>query len=181
MSRIHITGPSGAGTSTLGAALAARLRHPHVEADSIYWLPTDPPFTTPRSREDRTALAGRLLPVQGAWVFSGSAYGWSASLEHAYHLVIFLVLDPVLRMARLRRREVERYGDRIAAGGDMADASARFLDWAAAYDVAGLEQRSRISHEKWLETQTAPVLRLDSSAAVDDLADTVLAELGSGR
>jgi adenylate kinase family enzyme len=181
MSRVHITGASGAGTSTLGAALAARLRHPHVEADAIYWLPTDPPFTTPRSREDRAALAGSLLPLQGAWVFSGSAYGWSAFLEPAFDLVIFLTLDPVLRMARLRRREVERYGDRIAAGGDMAAASAQFLDWAAAYDIAGVEQRSKASHEKWLETQIAPVLRLDASATVDELAEIALAELDRGR
>ena len=35
---IHITGDSGAGTSTLGAALAARLRHSKFVADPIYPL-----------------------------------------------------------------------------------------------------------------------------------------------
>jgi adenylate kinase family enzyme len=138
MSRIHITGASGAGTSTLGAALAGRLRHPHVDADSIYWLPTDPPFTTPRSREDRSALVRKLLPMNGAWVFSGSAPGWTTSVEPAYDLVVFLTLDPAVRLERLLRRETERYGARLALGGDMAAASAKFLEWAAAYDVAGL-------------------------------------------
>jgi adenylate kinase family enzyme len=45
MARIHILGASGSGTTTLGAALADRLGHPHVDADSLFWLPTDPPFT----------------------------------------------------------------------------------------------------------------------------------------
>jgi adenylate kinase family enzyme len=177
MPRIHVTGASGAGTSTLGAALAARLRHPHVDADSIYWLPTDPPFTTRRSREDRAALVRKLLPLEGAWVFSGSAPGWTKSLEPAYDLVIFLTLDPAVRLQRLRRREAERYGERIAPGGDMAAASAAFIEWAAAYDVAGLEQRSLVLHEAWLKDQTAPIPRLDASASVEDLAEAVLAVL----
>lgn len=177
MSRIHITGASGAGTSTLGAALARRLRHPHVDADSIYWLPTDPPFTTPRSREDRAALADQLLPMDGAWVFSGSAPGWTTSLEPAYDLIIFLTLDPAIRMERLRRRETERYGARLAVGGDMAEASAKFLEWAAAYDVARPEQRSQVFHEAWLERQTAPILRLDAASPAGQLVDAAMAPL----
>ena len=177
MSRIHITGASGVGTSTLGAALAATLQHPHIDADSIYWLPTDPPFTMPRSRDDRSALVRKLLPLDGAWVFSGSALGWTKSLEPAYDLVIFLVLDPAIRLDRLRNREIARYGARIAVGGDMAVASAKFLEWAAAYDVAGLEQRSRTLHEAWLKDQAAPILRLDAAMPLDQLVDAALARL----
>jgi hypothetical protein len=69
-------------------------------------------------------------------------------------------------MQRLRRREAARYGDRIAGAGDMAGASADFLRWAEAYDVAGPEQRSLIGHETWLAAQTAPVLRLDPLLAL---------------
>ena len=34
---------------------------PHADADSFYWLPTDPMYTTPRPPEERQAL-----PVEGA-------------------------------------------------------------------------------------------------------------------
>jgi len=81
-------------------------------------------------------------------------------------------------MQRLRRREAARYGDLIGGAGDMAGASADFLRWAEAYDVAGPEQRSLIGHETWLAAQTAPVLRLDSSARFDDLVRAVLSKLG---
>jgi adenylate kinase family enzyme len=181
MARVHITGASGTGTSTLGAALAARLGHRHVDADSIYWLPTDPPFTTPRDKAARAALVGKLLPLTGAWVFSGSAPGWTTTLEPAYDLVVFLTLDPAIRMARLRRRETERYGPRVAAGGDMAEASEKFLTWAADYDVAGMEQRSRVLHEAWLKDQTAPILRLDASMTVDRLVEAAMARLDTLR
>ena len=74
--RVAIVGASGSGTSTLGLALAARLRHPHVDADTLFWLPTDPPFTTRRPRDERQALLFQSLPVAGQWVFSGSAVEW---------------------------------------------------------------------------------------------------------
>ena len=59
----------------------------------------------------------------------------------------------------------------------MAAANLDFFKWAAAYDVAGPEQRSLIGHEAWMMSQTAPVLRLDSSAPVPDLVGPVLSEL----
>ena len=174
MARIHIVGASGSGTTTLGAALAARLDHPHIDSDMIFWKPTDPPFTTRRSVEGRAALVAELLPVSAQWVFSGSAVGWAGPIEPFYDLIVFLKLDPSVRMDRIRRREVARYGARIQPGGDMVEASAAFLDWAAAYDTAGLEQRSLAKHEEWLATQTAPVLRLDSARPLDALTSDVL-------
>ena len=98
-------------------------------------------------------------------------------MEPAYDLVIFLALDPVVRLERLRRRESERYGARLAVGGDMAAASAKFLEWAAAYDVAGLEQRSRVFHEAWLKRLTAPILRLDAAVPVGQLVQAAIAAL----
>ncbi len=59
----------------------------------------------------------------------------------------------------------------------MAAASAEFLRWAEAYDSAGPEQRSLAGHETWLKSQTAPVLRLDSSASLQDLATAILDRL----
>lgn len=120
----------------------------------------------------------RLAPVTGHWVFSGSALKWATPIEPFYDLIVFLQLDPAIRMERVRRREAARYGARLEPGGDMASASAAFLAWSDAYDTAGLEQRSLIAHEAWLATQTTPVLRLDSSDPLDALVSAVLAQGG---
>ncbi|HTB47503.1 MAG TPA: hypothetical protein VK741_28055 [Acetobacteraceae bacterium] len=179
MARIHILGASGSGTTTLGASLAARLGCPHEDTDTYFWLPTDPPFTSPRPAKDRLAL---LLPrLAGTrWVLSGSALKWGTELERLYDLVVFLRLDPALRMARLCRREAERFGARIAPGGDMAATSHAFLDWAESYDTAGPEHRSLLAHEQWIATVTCPVMRLDSAAPVHQLAEAVLGHLSAG-
>jgi adenylate kinase family enzyme len=174
MPRLHVLGASGSGTSTLGAALAERLGVPHHDSDSLYWTPTDPPFSTPRPPAERHALLCERLPTDGGWVFSGSALKWAGSREPFYELIVFLRLDPALRMDRLRRREAARYGARLEAGGDMAEASLAFMAWAESYDTAGPERRSLRAHEAWLARQTAPLLRLDSARPLPDLVDAVM-------
>ncbi|GLQ57171.1 adenylate kinase [Devosia nitrariae] len=181
MVRIHVLGASGAGTSTLGAAVADALAVPHLDTDNFYWLPTDPPFTSPRPREERISMLMDRIAFETGWVLSGSAIGWAQPLEPLYDLVAYVWLDPSIRMARLREREQKRYGQRIARGGDLEGAHAEFLAWAARYDTAGLEQRSRAAHEAWLAKQEAPVIRLDASRPVNDLVIEVLAAAGSSQ
>lgn len=121
-------------------------------------------------------LRDRLLP-HPAWVVSGSMLGWGAVAEPWFDLVVFLTLDPTVRMRRIRERERQRYGPRIEPGGDMAETSQAFLAWAAAYDTAGPEQRSRAGHEAWLSERHGPVLRLDAGESADQLADAVIAAM----
>jgi hypothetical protein len=117
------------------------------------------------------------LSAHPGWVLSGSALKWGDPLLPLYDLIVFLTLDSGLRLERLRRREHLRYGQRIEPGGDMAAASAAFLAWAASYDTAGPEQRSRAAHEAWLAHCAAPVIRLDSAQPLPGLKQAVMAAL----
>jgi adenylate kinase family enzyme len=176
MLRIHVMGASGSGTTTLGHHLGARLAIPHLDTDDFFWMPTDPPYTTLRPVSERLDLVqAEMSRSPQGWVLTGSALKWGTPLEPLYDLIVFLTIDPALRMERILSRERERYGARILPGGDMAETSRKFLDWAASYDTAGPEQRSRVAHEAWLLTQTAPILRLDSAAPVEELVKAVLA------
>lgn len=174
MVRIHILGASGSGTTSLGRALSGALDVPHVDSDDIFWMPTNPPYTTPRIMDERVAMLLDKAPTDGVWILSGSALKWGSVVEPFYDLIVFLRLDPEVRMERIRRREVERYGDRIAPGGDMTVKSAEFLEWAESYDTAGSERRSLVAHEAWLTGQKAPILRLDSIRSVEELLAEVL-------
>jgi adenylate kinase family enzyme len=174
MLNIHVMGASGSGTTTLGQALAEKLGIRHLDTDHFFWMPTDPPFTTQRPVEARVEMLREAIGAADGWVLSGSALKWAAEFEPLYDLIVFLKIDPVMRMARIRRREETRYGDRIKPGGDMAEKSREFLEWAESYDTAGPERRSAASHEEWLKERATPLLRLDSSRPVDDLVEQVL-------
>jgi adenylate kinase family enzyme len=169
--RIHITGASGAGTTTLAAALAQELWLNHVDADNYYWLPTSPPFKQKRNAHDRVALLREALYSEPGVVLSGSVCGWGAEVEDAFDLIVFLYLPATLRLERLRRREIERYG--------AADPA--FLEWASQYDEGPSEGRSLAKHKAWLAQRRCPVLRLDQDHTVATRVAQVIQVLGPIR
>ena len=141
--RIHISGASGSGVTTLGVALADRLGFVHLDTDDFYWLPTESPFTDKRPVEDRLAMLGeRIAAAPDGWVLSGSATPWGDSLIPHFDLVLFLRVPAEVRMARIVARERARYGAAIEPGGARHAESKVFLDWAAGYDAGDRPGRS---------------------------------------
>jgi adenylate kinase family enzyme len=165
--RIHIFGASGSGTTTLGRVVSAQLGLPQFDADDYFWQKTDPPFTAPHPSEVRAQLLGAALRPHEGWVLSGSVVGWGNAFAPAFTLAVFVSVPHEVRMQRIVARDRARYGPRIEAGGDMFEQSREFFAWAARYDTAGVEQRSRVLHERWIGTLTCPVLRIDDDAPVD--------------
>jgi adenylate kinase family enzyme len=160
--RIHILGASGSGTTTLAACIAGRHGHRHLDTDDYYWLPTQPPFREIRPREERLAILWQALREQTRWVLSGPLCGWGDPLIAEFDLVVFLAIPARIRMARLRAREIERYGARaIAPGGELHAAHVEFLDWARRYDDGDGTIRSRALHEAWLTDLACRVIRLE--------------------
>lgn len=162
--RIHITGPSGAGVSTLGEALAAGMAARQIDTDDIFWLPTDPPYQAKRPAPERLALLHAIFAAHPAWVLSGALSGWGDPLVPLFDLVLYVYAPTAARLDRLRRREAEKLGDLIRPGGVMHQEHLDFLAWAAAYDDPAMTGRSRHEHEAWLARLPCPVLRLDGLA-----------------
>ena len=174
--RIHITGASGTGVSTLGLALAETLSVPFIDSDDAYWLPTNPQFTTKRPVPERLAVL-RQAQGAGGWVLAGSLCGWGDPAIGEADLIVFLSVSKEERIERLRRRERAWFGARIAPGGDMERIHTEFIAWAGQYDDPHFTGRSRVMHETWLMEQTIPVLRLEGTADVAELVAAVLAEV----
>lgn len=174
--RIHIMGASGSGTSTLGRALAERLPHVHLDSDDYFWAHK---FTKQTDKTERLAAIKQDLLHAGPWILSGAVCGWGDELRSYFDLVIFLWIPPELRLERLKSREYERYGQDILPGGSKFADVQVFLEWAALYDTAGIEVRSRTLHEQWMAELDCPVLRLTGDMPVDERVDAVLRYMSS--
>jgi adenylate kinase family enzyme len=144
-----------------------------LDVDDYFWLPTDPPFCTKRSREERFARLQRDLEAS-KWVLSGSMVGWGDTLVHRFSLAVFLYVPQSLRLERLRDRERARYGQRIDAGGDMHRQHGEFIEWASAYDSPRADVRSKILHEAWIEKLTCRIVRADGALPIAELVDVVM-------
>jgi adenylate kinase family enzyme len=149
--RVHITGASGSGTTTLGRGLGEKLHWPAFDADDYYWLPTTPPFREKRDKDERLALLQPDLQAHPSCILTGSIVSWGESLESSFDRVIFLWVPPEIRLERLRQREIQRHG--------RVDDD--FIEWASRYDTGDLTVRSRAVHEKWMATMRCPILRLE--------------------
>jgi len=171
--KIHITGASGTGVSTLGRALADKLAISFVDTDDAYWMPTDPRFTAKRPVPDRL-VALQEAQGPGGWVVAGSLCGWGDRAIANLDLIVFLSAPKDQRIERLKRRERAWFGDRIDPGGDMERIHREFIAWAEQYDDPHFTGRSRVMHESWLMEQEAPLLRLEGT---DDIARLVAAAL----
>ena len=161
--RIHVTGASGAGVTTLGRALADALSVPHHDTDDYYWLPTTRPYTQTRDVAERLRLMREMFIDRPAWVLSGSLDQWGGPVIDLFDLVVFLYVPTDIRLRRLREREVLR--------GLMDE---DFLEWASHYDDGTREGRSLERHRRWLDTLSCPVLRLDGVSRTADLVQQAL-------
>lgn len=149
--RVLVTGAAGSGTTTLGRALSRELKFAFFDADDFFWLPTEPPYQRKRRRSARLSLLAAELTKVPHSVTSGSVIQWGRGLEDSFSLIVFLTLQAELRLARLREREIARFGR----------ADANFLQGAAQYDGGHSKKNSRIGDERWLAERSCPVLRIE--------------------
>ena len=174
---IHLFGASGSGTSTLGRRIAEETGFAFLDTDDFFWEDTDPPYSVKRPPAERLRRIRAELASHEAVVLSGPVPGWGDELIPLCTLAIRVEAPAPLRMERLRRRESERFGERIEEGGDMCEAHRAFLDWAAAYDTAGPEMRSRAMHDAWQQKLRCPLVLVDGSCPVEENFERVRAYL----
>lgn len=158
---IHIFGASGSGTSTLGRKIAHELGYTFMDTDDYFWLPTNPPFTEKRPREERIGMMKTDIENADNVVLSGALADWGDALIPYFTLAIRLETEQSLRIARLRQREKARFGARIEPGGDMYQNHIDFIAWAEKYDTAGPDMRSRKKHDAWQTLLPCDILLLD--------------------
>jgi len=177
--RIHLTGASGAGVTTLGRALANALALPHHDTDDYFWKPTVPPYQEKREKDERLRLMREMFLPRADWVLSGSLEGWGDDIAPHFDLVVFLTTPREVRMRRLREREAAHFGtDAVAPGGWRHEDTEAFVAWASHYDDGSREGRSLARHETWLATLPCPVLRLDGSRPLEQLVAAVRDAIG---
>ena len=179
--RVHITGASGTGTTTLGRYLAQQIKALHMDTDAFFWLPTDPPFSAKRPVQDRVQMLDVELARSASWVLSGSLVGWGDVFIPHFDLVAFLYVPPDVRMARLLERERAQYGDELEKAGSSAEIHAAFMRWARSYDDPTFSGRSLHGHKAWLARLQCPVVEVEGTPTVEESTARIMTVLGQCR
>lgn len=176
---IHIYGASGSETSTLGRKISEELGYKFMDTDDYYWLPTNPQYTTKRSKEERLALMKKDISENDNVVISGSLVDWGDELIPLFTLAIRLVTDTEIRIERLKNREKQRFGNRIMPAGDMYANHIEFIEWAREYDTGSKDMRSKANHDEWQKLLLCKQIILDGAEDLEENFKKVQAHINS--
>ena len=176
--KIHLLGPSGSGTSTIGKDLSKLYDISYFDSDDIFWKKTDPPFTTKRDILERQKLLEEIVLSKSDWILGGSVLKWGDKiLEDSSIVLIYLYIEPKIRIKRLKKREIERFGDRINFGNDMYENHKLFIDWARRYETGDLNMRSMKSEVEWIGRAKGKVIKIDKELSIKDIIEILKYEL----
>jgi adenylate kinase family enzyme len=176
--KLHIFGASGSGVTTLGKLLADKLGIEYFDSDDYFWIKSDPPFTQRRDPYERNHLISKDINETENWILGGSIIHWGDNLFPDFDLIVFLYLPQEIRIERLKKRELERYGDVIYTDENRAKQFNDFIAWAKDYDNnTGLANRTLKAHEAWLGQTKNPFLKIVGNQTLDEKLTLITHEL----
>lgn len=160
---IAIVGLNGSGKTTLGRALAERLGYFRIDVED-YYFPAEGAFNEARSRDEVEQLMLEDIEKNGNFVLSSVCADF-ASIEKYYCLIVYLEAPKEMRLDRIRKRSIDRFGERVLPSGDLYESEENFFAFAA--------KRTPEKIENWLPKCTCPVLRIDSTKPVSELVGAI--------
>lgn len=173
--KIHIMGASCAGSTTLGNALSATLKMPYFDTDDFFWERSDVPYTVRRDAPTRSRMLQEAVSRVGDCIVGGSLISWGDAWLSVFDLVVFLYVPKEIRMQRLVKREIERYGEIIYTDPVRSHLFREFYDWASKYDDRDFTGRNVGIHEQWLGKVSCRVVEIRGDTTVAERVEKVAA------
>jgi adenylate kinase family enzyme len=152
---IIIFGANGSGKTTLGRELARVLDFKHIDIEDYCFEESEIPYAKPRSRKAYLNLMLTDVEKYGSFVATTVIGDLGDIIPKYYKLAVYLSAPFDLRMERVKQRSYKQYGERILQGGDMYEQELKFFDFVASRPLSKID--------KWAETLSCPVIRVDGS------------------
>lgn len=160
---IMITGSSGAGKTTLGEVLAKELGYIFVDIDEYIWRKdTEIPFSIMYSKDEKISRLQDAISDCEHFVMAGSMDSFHEYFDPYFEMVVHLQTEEKIRVRRVHKREMSRFGNRILEGGDMYEKHLRMLTDITGYDY-GIGGCTLQQHKKWINSLDCKTLYLDGA------------------
>jgi len=179
--KILVFGASGSGTTTLGNEIEKNADFKHLDVDDYYWKKTITPFQEKIPLTERNKNLKSDFKKNENIIVSGSMVSWGKEWETAFDLAIFIRLENKVRMERLKRRETERYGEKLLTDKKIHQNSIAFLEWANQYENPNFSGRTLKVHNKWTELLSCKVLRSNGETELKKNVEFIMNEIKNYR
>ena len=169
-SGIIIIGPSGSGKTTLGKIAARKLGYPYFDVDDYIWKQnTDSPYTQMYTRDEKISRLSNDIAPYEHFVMAGSMSSFHYAFDEMFEMMVLLYVSPDIRIERVHKRAIERFGERVLEGGDMYEAHMRFLNDNRRYEEDGSPNMRE--QKEWMENMSCVKIELDGAAELEKNAD----------
>ena len=172
-SGIIIIGPSGSGKTTLGKIAAQKLGYPYFDVDDYIWKQnTDSPYTQMYTRDEKISRLSNDIAPYEHFVMAGSMSSFHYAFDEMFEMMVLLYVSPDIRIERVHKRAIERFGERVLEGGDMYEAHMRFLNDNRRYEEDGSPNMRE--QKEWMENMSCVKIELDGAAELEKNADIIV-------
>ena len=163
---IVVFGANGCGKTTLGCELARKLNIKHLDVEDYYFEESEIPYSKPRSKD--TVIELMLVDIEkcDSFVLSAVTGDYGNKISSMYRLGVFLSVPTDIRLERVERRSLEKYGGRVLVGGDMYEQEQGFLEFVRTRNLSVIDE--------WAETLACPLLHLDGTRAIPENTQLVI-------
>ena len=171
---IMIIGPSASGKTTLGKKVAELLGFPYFDVDDFIWrFDTPEPYTVMYSREEKISRLQNAIAPYEHFVMAGSMSSFHQAFDDTFEMMVFLYVDPDIRVQRANERAIQRFGDRVLEGGDMYESNQEFLRKIRKYETDGSPNLTE--QKAWMESLSCKKLELDGTESIEKNARIIAA------
>lgn len=172
-SGIIIIGPSGSGKTTLGKIAVQKLGYPYFDVDDYIWKQnTDSPYTQMYTRDEKISRLSNDIAPYEHFVMAGSMSSFHYAFDEMFEMMVLLYVSPDIRIERVHKRAIERFGERVLEGGDMYEAHMRFLNDNRRYEEDGSPNMRE--QKEWMENMSCVKIELDGAAELEKNADVIV-------
>ncbi len=186
---IAIFGLNGSGKSTLAHELAKQTGYFEMDVEDYYFPDQrasrkqalennnvsntkhlgELPFSNPKTKHEVQDALIKDIAAHPKFILSGVAMNWSNEILSRIDIAFWLQAPLEERLRRIQKREENRFGKRVLAGGDMFAQQAEFRKTVANRDSKSVEESAK--------SFSCPVIVIDGTLSVTRILVKILDEL----
>ena len=168
---IVVCGLNGTGKSTLGKALAEKLKFYFIDNEELYFPKTDPChiYSSSRTREEVEKLLFSEIKAHENFVFACVKGDYGEAIYPFFQYAVLIEVPKDIRIQRVRNRSFQIFGNRMLPGGDLHEQEERFFDF--------VKSREESVVEEWVHSLSFPIMRVDGTKPIEENIKLILEQI----
>lgn len=165
---ILMCGLNGVGKSTLGKALAEKMRFHFIDNEDLYFPKTSPEYlyASPRTREEVKGLLLCEMKAHENFIFTSVKGDYGETVLSFFQYAVLIHVPREIRLQRVRDRSFKKFGNRILPGGDLYEKEEQFFDFVIS--------RAENTVEEWAQSLRCPIIRVDGTRPIEENVNDIV-------